>query len=186
MRPSAIFVLPLLLFVSGAGLLIDHARTAGTAAPMVDLALPSVRLKVLPDRRVEVSLSVANRGDFVARPGWLFVQSTWGVHKLRVAPVRPGEAQDLTWVSPVIDPGDHPVSLTVEPDHDVLDSNESNNVVRRIVNIPRDEDMPRGHGTVRMPLVVGLTKREASKALVRAGLRAPRWYENAQGPTVNR
>jgi hypothetical protein len=153
---------------------------------MVDLTVPSVSLKVLPDRRVEVSLSVANRGAYVGRPAWVFVQSTWGTHKARLAPVEPGSARDWSWVSPVLDTGDHPVTVTVEPERDVLDANESNNVVRRIVSIPRDQDMPRGRGVVRMPSVVGLSRRDASRTLVHAGLRAPRWYENAQGPSVNR
>lgn len=179
-------IIALFLPIAGAGLSWGYLRSfSHDDARRVDLAISALRMNVLTDRRVEIALTVANRGTGISPNASLFVNSLAVEHAVQLAPLRSGEQRVWTWVSSPLQPGDYELVAGVDPGG-APDADESNNVARGLLHVASASAARVSGPSSHMPWVVGLTRHSAIQALGAAGLAEPVWYERARGSTIDR
>jgi hypothetical protein len=85
-----------------------------------------------------------------------------------------------------VDSGDYELVATVLSAAGAPDSDESNNVVRRVLHVPVATGGYRPGPSARVPFVEGLDRKAATRTLRAAGFATPVWYERARGQASDR
>ncbi|HYM82466.1 MAG TPA: PASTA domain-containing protein [Candidatus Limnocylindria bacterium] len=164
---------------------------AGTSArrPALspDLAILELRTSVELKRHVLIEVRITNRGQRRSNPTVVQFRSTaWTPGERRLASLGAGVTTRVSFFSPPIDPGDHELTVRVDPEATQPDVDEANNSRTAFVRLPEAAAATFGRSSRKLavPSVLGRTEREALLTLRRAGFSITRVYQHVMGITT--